>query len=83
MGRGGGFRTVVDGRGVDSLDFYEQPTGIMGTLARLALRGSFVSDSYVFKASIGEDWCAARIIWRINGYINCWRKSMAICEMDP
>lgn len=24
---------------------------------RLALRGSFVSDSYVFKASIGANWC--------------------------
>ena len=29
----------------------------MGTLARLALRGSFLSDSYVSRASIGENWC--------------------------
>lgn len=33
----------------------------MGTLARLALRGSFLSDSYVFKASIGEDWCQSHL----------------------
>lgn len=52
---------VPDGGGADSLGFCEQPTGIIGTLARLALRGSFLSDSYVLKASIGENWCQSHL----------------------
>lgn len=51
------YSTVADGGGAGSLDLHEQGPGINGTLARLALRGSFLSDSRVSKTSIGEDWC--------------------------
>lgn len=30
-------------------------------LARLALRGPFISDSYVFRASIGANWCQSHL----------------------